>query len=127
MVKEENKILIPIGKAQLKQEDEKVVVLKKLSSKELLDLPVNGKVKNLAIEDKKNLMFFLIQTGEKSTTPKKNFTIGMLLMRTSSWALIKDVKSEGIEQLLIKKHPLKITVPLFLSTRKRVNQNLDEL
>lgn len=73
LVKEEKKILIPIGKAQLKQEDEKVVVLKKLSSEKLSDLPVYGNVKSLAIEDEKRILNFFSNTngGEIDYTKQK--------------------------------------------------------
>ena len=54
--KENKNILIPIGKAEINQQPEKIVIQKEVTSEELLNLPEFINVKSLAIEDERETL-----------------------------------------------------------------------
>lgn len=62
--KEEKFVLIPIGRAKLDQEEKRVLMIQKVSSEELSDLPDYKNVKSLAIEDEKKTLSIFSNTDE---------------------------------------------------------------
>ncbi|MDT0691638.1 PRC-barrel domain-containing protein [Salegentibacter sp. F188] len=69
--KEDKDVLIPIGRAELNQQEQIIVIQEEVSFEELKTLPTYKNVKSLAIEDEKEtlLIFSSKQKEEISYTP----------------------------------------------------------
>lgn len=73
-LKEDKDILIPIGRAELNQKEQKVVVQEQVSFENLKSLPAYRSVKSLAIEDeKKTLLIFSSKQNEEFDYTQDNF------------------------------------------------------
>lgn len=73
-IKEDKDILIPIGRAELNQQEQKVVVQEQVSLQKLKTLPSFRSVKSLAIEDeKKTLLIFSSKQKEGINYTKDSF------------------------------------------------------
>jgi sporulation protein YlmC with PRC-barrel domain len=73
-LKEEKDILIPIGRAELNQKEQKVFVQEQVSFENLKSLPTYRSVKSLAIEDeKKTLLIFSSKQKEELDYTQENF------------------------------------------------------
>jgi sporulation protein YlmC with PRC-barrel domain len=73
-VKEDKDVLIPIGRAELNQEEQKIVVQEQVSAEKLKTLPTYKNLKSLAIEDeKKTLLIFSAKQQEEISYTQGNF------------------------------------------------------
>ncbi len=71
---QDKNILIPIGKARLDQQKQKILLVQKVSTETLINLPTYKNVKSLAIEDEKQaLLSFSGSTKEETKYTKENF------------------------------------------------------
>lgn len=72
--KEDKDVLIPIGRAELNQQEQKIVVQGQVSFDKLKTLPTYKNVKSLAIEDeKKTLLVFSAKQKEEISYTQGNF------------------------------------------------------
>ncbi|MHA6280866.1 PRC-barrel domain-containing protein [Salinimicrobium sp. CAU 1759] len=72
--KENKNILIPVGKAEINQQPEKIIIQKEITSEELLNLPEFTNVKSLAIEDEKaTVRAFAGSSTKEIPYTKENF------------------------------------------------------
>ena len=73
-VKEDKDVLIPIGRAELNQQEQKIVVQEQVSFEKLKTLPTYKNVKSLAIEDEKEtLLIFSSKQKEATSYTQGNF------------------------------------------------------
>jgi hypothetical protein len=73
-VKEDKDVLIPIGRAELNQQEQKIVVQEQVSFEKLKTLPTYKNVKSLAIEDEKEtLLIFSSKQKEETSYTQGNF------------------------------------------------------